>query len=107
MKLLRRFPWDDRTAVYLPIDEETLERTPTHMVRFIAVRTDGTQFQGAAFDSTVAAMVDAKPYWKLEANPKKPEKSIVVDCKGIPLANSAKTKRQASKSEEKTVGQGA
>ena|SRR4030067_2410382 len=105
MKLLRRFPWEDRKSVYLPIDEDTLERTPTHMVRFVAVRIDGTQFQGAAFDSTVAAMVDAKPYWKLAENPKKPEKSIVVQVDGVPLQALAKTKRPASKNVEKTDGQ--
>lgn len=104
MKLLRRFLWEDRESVYLPIDEDTLERTPTHMVRFVAVRIDGTQFQGAAFDSTVAAMVDAKPYWKLAENPKKPEKSIVVEVAGVPLADSAKPKRQALKKDAEICG---
>jgi hypothetical protein len=63
------------------------------------------QFQGAAFDSTVAAMVDANPYWKLAANPKKPEKSIVIEVAGVPLETSAKIKRRASKTAEKTDGQ--
>jgi hypothetical protein len=106
MKLLRRFKWDDRDSVYLPINEEELERTPKGMVRFVAVDTKGTKYSGAAFDSTVASMVDSHPYWKLAANPKSPEKSIVVEVAGVPLADSAKTKRRVSEKDVKIDGQG-
>ena len=93
---MRRFKWDDHETVYLPVEEDCLERTPEHMVRFTAVSVDGSQFAGAAYDSTVADMVDAKPYWKLAPNPNRPGKSVVVAVAGVPLKGSAKTKRQAS-----------
>lgn len=104
MKLLRRFPWDDRDSVYLPIDESEVEKCQGGMIRFTAVRVDGDRFAGAAYETTVSSMIDAKPYWKLAPNPKKPEKSIVVEVVEVPLGNSAKNRRQASKNAEKTDG---
>lgn len=106
MKLLRRFDWADRESVYLPVNEDELEKTPKGMIRFVAVRIDGKQFQGAGYDSTVAAMVDCRPYWKLAENPKNPEKSFVVHVAGVPLKRSGKTKGAASEKDVETGGQG-
>ena len=105
MKLLRRFPWDDRDSIYLPVVEDECEKSTGGMIRFTAIRIDGSRFVGAAFETTVSSMIDAKPYWKLAPNPKKPDKSIIIEVLGVPLGDLAKTRSRASKKDEKTDGQ--
>lgn len=90
MKLQRRFDWANRERIYKRVVEDEVEKATGGMIRFTAVDAQtGEKYVGAGFETTVSSMCDAE-YWKLDPNPKKPEKSIVVPC-NIPLPESPNT----------------
>jgi len=76
MELERKFDWNDTETSYKPVNEEKCEDIGGGKVRFTTVSVDGRKFAGIAFQSTVAQMVDTKPYWKLEAATSKTGKTF-------------------------------